>query len=151
MINSILTICIGNICRSPMAEGLLANALPDVRVNSAGIGALVGHKADPQAVQLMQERGLDISGHVAQQITGFLCQQADLILVMDLEQQRFIETKYINTRGKVFRLAEAFKQDVKDPYRRDREAFEQALNLIEAGSNAWIDRIEKLTRKRATI
>jgi protein-tyrosine phosphatase len=73
MLNRILVVCIGNICRSPMAESLLAQRLsgrsPDIWVGSAGLAALVGRPADPIAQTLMQERGLAISDHRARQIT----------------------------------------------------------------------------------
>jgi protein-tyrosine phosphatase len=61
MIDTILIVCEGNICRSPMAGGLLAHELPRARITSAGLGALVGRKADPIAIELMAERGIDIS------------------------------------------------------------------------------------------
>ncbi len=143
---SVLTICIGNICRSPMAEGLLAAGLPHLRVMSAGTGALVGRGADPLAQKLMQARGIDISGHVAQQVNQLLCRQADLILVMDMDQRRHLESSYPFVRGKVFRIAEAAKQDVPDPYRQDLAAFEHALALIDVGAKTWIDRILKITK-----
>ncbi len=71
-----------------MAEGLMASALPGRQVSSAGVGALVGHPADATATALMQEKGIDIQGHRARQISLDLCQRAELILVMDLEQRR---------------------------------------------------------------
>ena len=67
MIRHILVVCVGNICRSPMAEALLRDALreqQDIIVESAGLGALVDHPASEYAVTLMRERGLDISRHV---------------------------------------------------------------------------------------
>ena len=127
---SVLTVCIGNICRSPMAEGLLAAGLPHLRVISAGTGALVGQPADATARKLMQKRGIDISGHVAQQVSQMLCRQADLILVMDLAQRRHLESTYPFVRGKVFRIADTTAQDVPDPYRKDEADFEHALALI---------------------
>lgn len=144
---SVLTVCIGNICRSPMAEGLLAAGLPQLRVFSAGTGALVGQPADETAQALMRRRGLDISGHVAQQVSQLLCRQADLILVMDREQRRHLESTYPFVRGKVFRIAEfaGQGQDVPDPYRQGEAAFEHALALIETGTRAWIERILKIT------
>ncbi|MFL5359908.1 MAG: low molecular weight phosphotyrosine protein phosphatase, partial [Myxococcales bacterium] len=73
MFDRVLMVCTGNICRSPMAQVLLADALKkrgiDVAVESAGLGALVGHPADPIAVKLMQARGLDLSGHRGRQLT----------------------------------------------------------------------------------
>jgi len=143
---SILTVCIGNICRSPMAEGILAAGLPQLRVVSAGTGALVGKPADATAQKLMRARGIDISGHVAQQVSQLLCRQADLILVMDMAQRRYLESTYPFVRGKVFRIAEAAKQDVPDPYRQDEAAFAHALALIDVGAGTWIDRILKITK-----
>ena len=61
--NNILFICIGNICRSPIAEGLFKHAMPKKAVCSAGIGALVGEPADPLSIQLMWEHGIDIGAH----------------------------------------------------------------------------------------
>jgi protein-tyrosine phosphatase len=130
-----------------MAEGLLAAGLPHLRVFSAGTGALVGKPADPTSQALMRKRGIDISDHVAQQVSQMLCRQADLILVMDREQRRHLESTYPFVRGKVFRIAEfSVAQDVPDPYGKDEAAFEHALALIDAGVRTWIDRILKITK-----
>ena len=142
---SVLVVCIGNICRSPMGEALIAAALPQLEVASAGVGALVGQPADPIARQLMAERGLDIESHRARQLTNLMCQQADLILVMDEEQRLQINQRYPLTRGKLFRLGEVARVDIPDPYRLGRSAFEQALQLIDAGASAWVERIRKLS------
>ncbi|NYE24199.1 low molecular weight protein-tyrosine-phosphatase [Pigmentiphaga litoralis] len=142
--NAILTICVGNICRSPMAAALLARDLPQTRVSSAGVGALIGSHADSKAIALMAKRNLDISGHIARQVGRELCQQADLILVMDQAQRRFLELHYPFVTGKVFRLCEAIRQDVPDPYRLSTAAFEYSLSLIEAGVKTWAGRIAKL-------
>ncbi|MGJ7607606.1 low molecular weight protein-tyrosine-phosphatase [Variovorax sp. LT1R20] len=142
---SVLVICIGNICRSPMGEALIAAALPHLDVKSAGIGALVGHPADPLAHQLMAERGLDIERHRARQLTNQMCQQADLILVMDEEQRLHVNQNHPLTRGKLFRLGEVARVDIPDPYRLGRPAFERALKLIDDGASAWVERIKKLS------
>ena len=142
---SVLVVCIGNICRSPMGEALIAAALPQLEVASAGVGALVGQPADPIARQLMAERGLDIEAHRARQLTNLMCQQADLILVMDEEQRLLINQRHPLTRGKLFRLGEVARVDIPDPYRLGRPAFEQALQLIDAGASAWVERIRNLS------
>jgi len=142
---SVLVVCIGNICRSPMGQALIAAALPQLQVTSAGIGALVGEPADPLARQLMAERGLDIEAHRARQLTEQMCRQADLILVMDEAQRLHIGQRYPLARGKLFRLGEATRVDIPDPYRQGRPAFEQALQLIDAGARAWAERIRKLS------
>jgi len=126
-----------------MAHALLAAELPHMSVSSAGTGALIGHPADPIAQALIAERGLDLSEHRARQISQLICQQSDLILTMDEEQRRYIETRYPLARGKVFRLGETAKLNVPDPYRRGQDAFEHALQLIDAGVKAWAERIQK--------
>lgn len=144
MINNILVICIGNICRSPIAEGLLQSALPEKKVYSAGIGAMIGHPADPFSIQLMQEQGIDISAHRAQSLATWMVNEADIILVMDLEQKHFIEQKYATSKGKVFRLGEFGKFDIPDPYQQDLAVFRQAYSLIAQGVDALIERIAYL-------
>ena len=126
-----------------MGQALLAAAIPELKVSSAGTGALVGQPADPIARALVGARGLDIGEHIARQISQPMCQEADLILTMDDAQRRYIEERYPLTRGKVFRLTETLKQDVPDPYRRGESAFTHAFNLIDAGANAWAERIKK--------
>ncbi len=142
---SVLVVCIGNICRSPMGEALIAAALPHLEVTSAGVGALVGQPADPLARALMAERGLNIEAHRARQLTSQMCQEADLIFVMDEEQRLHINQRHPFTRGKLFRLGEVARVDIPDPYRLGRSAFDQALQLIDAGATAWADRIKKLS------
>lgn len=146
-IRNILVVCIGNICRSPMAEGLLAAALPEAQVASVGLGALVGEPADAIARELMQQRGLPIEGHRARQINSEVCQRADLILVMDGEQRREIEERYLFASGKVFRLCEFSDQDVPDPYRAGRASFERSLTLIEDGTQQWVKRISRVSSR----
>ncbi len=144
---NILIVCTGNICRSPMAEGLMAAALPGREVSSAGLGALVGYPADPVAKELMREKGIDIDGHRARQISLDMCQRADLILVMERDQRRAMHERYPFTNGKVFQMAGQNGQDVPDPYRRPREVFQASLAQIEAGARHWVQRISKVSSR----
>jgi protein-tyrosine phosphatase len=137
MFSRILTVCVGNICRSPMAQGELLTRLTRrgirVSVESAGIAALVGRPADPTAQELMLARGVDISPHRARQLTPDLIRGFELILVMEAEQQRDVEAILPSARGRVHRIGRWGDFDVPDPFRRDREHFERALGLIVRG------------------
>jgi len=144
-VNTILVLCEGNICRSPMAEALLARALPAVQVVSGGLGALAGQPADEMAVRLMRRQGIDISGHRAIQVTREMCLKSDIILVMETVQRHRLEEKYPQANGRIYRLCEFTKRDVPDPYRQTEAAFEEALELIEAGCEQWLQRIRKLS------
>lgn len=141
----ILTLCIGNICRSPLAQVLLARELPGATVWSAGLGALVGNPADPLSVEVAAAHGLDLSGHRAQQVNSWLCQNAELILVMEQAHKTALEQQYPLVRGKVFRLGERDKFDIADPYRQPLSAFETAYAEIARGVASWVPRIRMLS------
>lgn len=137
MFNRILVVCVGNICRSPMAEAVLRQKLaakrPNVVVESAGVGALVGKPADPTSLALMEERGLDLSAHRARQLTADLARRYELILVMEQGHVKAVESIAPATRGKVFRLGHWGKFEIPDPYKLPRAEFEKALALIDKG------------------
>lgn len=145
--NTILTVCIGNICRSPVAEELLRQALPGKKVMSAGLGALVGNEAEPTAQEIARTHGLDLSNHRAQQLNSFLCRQADLILVMESSHKHEVESRFPFTKGKVHclgHISNSEKIDIADPYRQPREAFETAHQLISRGAAHWAALIQRL-------
>lgn len=148
--NTILVLCAGNLCRSPMAAAILGRALPDWHVLSAGLEAQPLQCADPLAVRVMRERGHDLGPHRSQPLSSWMLRAADLVLVMETGQQHAVETLYPGSMGKVFRLAEADAQDIPDPYGRGEPAFRQALQLIEAGAVQWIDRLTRLTSNPVT-
>jgi protein-tyrosine phosphatase len=141
----ILTLCIGNICRSPLAEALLARELPEHTVWSAGLGALVGKAADPLSVEVGAAHGLDIRGHRAQQVSSWLCQQVQLIMVMEQVHKAQLEQQFPMVRGKVFNLGEFGNFDIADPYQQPIEAFDTAYTAIAQGVAYWVPRIRQLS------
>ena len=145
MIRHILVVCVGNICRSPMAEALLKRALrgqDGFTAESAGLGALVGHPASEYSQELMLEMGLDISEHRARQIHPDMVREADLVLVMEAGHKRAIDDADPTARGKVHRLGEWQDTDVDDPYRKPREAYEKALADIQEGVRLWVEKLK---------
>jgi protein-tyrosine phosphatase len=141
MISNILFICIGNICRSPMAEGLFKQVMPEKAVCSAGLHPMLGEPADPLSLQLMQERGIDISEHRAKGLATWMVNEADLIVTMDQYQKRFIESKYPAAKGKVMRLGEHGNYDIPDPYKQNMYAFRHACHLIAQGVDRLVEQV----------
>ncbi len=145
MVNNILLVCVGNICRSPMAEALLRHELgnPDgVKIHSAGLAALVDNPAQEEAQALMLEQGLDISAHRARQLGPNLLREAELVLVMESEHKAGVAMIDLTARGKVHRLGEWRDMEVPDPYGLPREDYEHALRLIRVGVADWAKRIQ---------
>jgi protein-tyrosine phosphatase len=139
MIESVLVVCEGNICRSPLAAAMLAQSLPDIGFSSAGTHALVGEGANPLIVEMARDRGVALDDHVATPLTDERVRSADLILTMTKSQREQIESAWPFARGKVFRLVEVEGIDVVDPYRRHRTTFDLAVAQIEHGVARWRD------------
>jgi len=146
LFNNILIVCIGNICRSPIAEGLLKHTLKttdrqNCHIESAGLHALVGHRPDKKACQLMQEKGIDISEYQACQINRDMIRKSDLILVMESFQKKAIEQMEASAKGKTFRLGEWGEGDIPDPYQKDISFFRHVTSMIESATAKWVQRL----------
>lgn len=139
--DNILVVCVGNICRSPMAEALLKQRYPHKNVDSAGVGALVGHSADPAALEIMAKKGIDITNHVAKQIDEGLAKKADLIFTMSDSQTKWIEERWPFCRGKTFKLGHWQDKDIADPYKHEMSAFQTAYQDIVVSLEQWADKI----------
>lgn len=83
--NSILVVCTGNICRSPIGERLLRKRLPGVKVKSAGVHGLVKHPADATAADVAANHGVSLEGHAGRKLTAEMARNYDLILAMESE------------------------------------------------------------------
>lgn len=140
MFKSILVVCVGNICRSPMAEAMLQQqcSAKGIKVASAGVGALVGKPMDATALEVLRENGLDHPDHQARQLTRELVHQYDLILTMEPRHVHDILRIAPEARGKTFLLGK-WQSDkaIPDPYRQQRPAFEHVYKLISEGTASW--------------
>lgn len=147
MIERILFVCIGNICRSPMAEALfkhrIANTNFNIQISSAGLAALVDREAAKHVQMLLETRHIDISPHRARQLTAEMVKEADLILTMEEMQKKEIERRFPFAHGKVFLLGKWGNFEIPDPYGGSPEYFEEILNLIDKGLDDWQKRICK--------
>lgn len=143
MFQRILVVCIGNICRSPVAEAMLRKALPNKHVSSAGLGALVGQGVEPTARELAEADGLDVASHSARQINRDILASADLVLVMSHGQRRAIGDIAPEAMGKTMTLGKWLPgdPDIPDPYRKSREAFEHVHGLLKEATQAWAARL----------
>ncbi|GAC1432026.1 MAG: hypothetical protein NVSMB62_28920 [Acidobacteriaceae bacterium] len=99
---------------------------------------MIHSPADPVAIALMVERGLDIAGHRARQLTQEVASKCELILVMERLQVRAVGQLFPACRGRVHRLGHFGNFDIPDPYGKPRAAFEHSLALIERGIDDYI-------------
>lgn len=110
-------------------------------MRSAGLGALVGTPADENARLLMSHRGLDISSHAAKPVTREIVSWADLVLVMDEPQRRYLMVLDPLVAGKIFLIGHWSGIEIPDPYKGSLDDFERALALIEVSVGDWVRRI----------
>ncbi len=138
MFNKILVVCVGNICRSPTGERLLKHYQPALTVKSAGLGALVGKGADATATSVAEDHQLSLAGHSARQITGRMCREYDLILVMEKRHIAALCEIAPEMRGKVMLFGHwDGEREIPDPYRKSREAFEAVYTLLDRSARQW--------------
>jgi len=147
---NILTLCTGNICRSPLAAALLRQRLTaagrtGVQVQSAGIGALVGEPADDTVQAQAQddtELAALLAAHRAQQATPELVRWADLILGMEPHHLHYVQRMAPTARGKAFLLGR-WQGDaaIADPYRQHASVYRIVHGRIVGAVDAWTTRL----------
>ena len=146
----ILFVCLGNICRSPTAEGVFRalverEGLGDqISVDSAGVGSWhIGQSPDPRATAAAQERGIDLSTQRARQVKAQDFDRYDYVIAMDSENHHALSA--LCPTGQTDRLY-TFMQfaphlgsgDVPDPYYGGENGFEVVLDMIEAASTGLL-------------
>ena len=149
----VLFVCMGNICRSPLAQGVFENVLRreglegEVFVDSAGTGAWhVGEPPDERAQRSASSRGLDLGSQRARRIAPEDCESFDYILTMDEDNYRMVSSL---CRGSaVVRPFLDFAEDspereVPDPFYGGPEGFEHVLDLVEEASEGLLEDIRE--------
>ena len=145
--NSVLIVCVGNVCRSPIAEAILHDGLPGWNVASAGIHAAVGRDIDETARSVAEAHGVRAPQRQAQQFTTDLGTRHDLILVLEDRHKAEIIEIAPQLSGRIMRLSKwTGDEDIPDPYRKNLEFHEAVFRRISEAASAWI---ERLTPKKA--
>ncbi len=154
----VLFVCTGNLCRSPLAQGLLERALVArglselVTVDSAGTHARAGMRPEPFAVEVAAARGADIAEQRSRALATEDFYKFQHIIALDLghlDQLRFMQPPDSGavTRLLLAGMAARGDAEVPDPYGEDLSAFEYCARLIDAGINRLVDELaEELAR-----
>ncbi|MDP1574199.1 MAG: low molecular weight protein-tyrosine-phosphatase [Coxiellaceae bacterium] len=142
MFNKILFVCVGNICRSPMAEywakdQLQKAGIENVQISSAGLRAMVGVPAVEETAQIMSRFDIDVALHRAQQITKANLIASDIIFVMESWQIKESLFVFPGAHGKIFTLGKWCDEEIRDPYRQGLEAFELTFESIKENWALW--------------
>jgi glycine hydroxymethyltransferase len=139
---TILFVCTGNICRSPMAEGIFRHIMKgrrDFQVMSAGIGAVEGQPPSVHAVQAVRELGIDISKQRSRMLSSELVHEADYIFGMTHSHVDSVYLLYPEAAEKTFLLREfdetldIFEKDISDPIGGSYEVYLNCRDQIEQG------------------
>lgn len=148
----ILLVCTGNVCRSPLAEGILRKLLREsgghgaAIVESAGTAGLNGAPASAHSVDVAARRGIDIRGHAARPLTRRIVSRASLILTLQPEHSDWIVARYPEAREKTDLITLygdplGEPDGVPDPIGLDIDAYEETYERIENSLRAAMPRI----------
>jgi protein-tyrosine phosphatase len=150
----VLFVCMGNICRSPLAQGIFEEIVrregleDEVFVDSAGTGSWhVGHPPDERAQRSASSRGLDLSAQRARRVTPYDCQSFDYILTMDEKNYRAVAA-LCRGRGAEVRpfldfAPDRSEREVPDPFYGGAEGFEHVMDLVEEASEGLLEEIKE--------
>ena len=151
----LLVVCLGNICRSPMGEGVLRARIAEaglaswVQVDSAGTsGWHAGHAPDPRAIACARQHGVDIAGLRARQLKAEDFEAFDLILCADpdnLENARALAPAGLEARAVLWLPWAGINAAVAvpDPYYGDAADFERAWALLDAAAQVTVGRLAR--------
>lgn len=156
---SVLFVCMGNICRSPIAEGVFRDILRrhaselEVNLDSAGTHAYhLGESPDPRAQQAAEQRGVDISQLTARKINEKDFEQFDFVLAMDQVNCRLLcKLSPVEYRSRIHLFLDYApglkRKDVPDPYYGDSDGFEHVLDLVEEASIGLLEHLRSRVLK----
>ena len=153
MVN-VLFVCMGNICRSPIAQGVFEDLLrregfeEEVFVDSAGTGSWhVGHPPDARGQESAGKRGVDLSGQRARRVTPEDCRRFEYVIVMDRENYDSVSPLCSRSETEVRLFLDYAPglplEEVPDPYFGGPDGFEHVLDLVEEAAKGLLDDVRK--------
>lgn len=152
MAKKILMVCLGNICRSPLAEGILRSKLSeDFTIDSAGTGGWhAGEQPDKRSISTARNRGIDITYQKARKFHKSDFENFDYIYVMDNQNYKDVlllaETE--NHKNKIQLILEEIfpgeKVDVPDPYYGGQDGFEKVYDMLDEACNSIASKLQKI-------
>ncbi|HHU07660.1 MAG TPA: low molecular weight protein arginine phosphatase [Clostridiaceae bacterium] len=131
----ILFVCMGNTCRSPMAEIMFNTFTPnrEWEAASAGIATWDGMMASPLAIDEMEARGMSLGHHRSRQIDADIIEAADLVLAMTARHKQTLLHKFPEHQNKIFTLGEYAgmpDEEVSDPFGEGEESYLNTANQL---------------------
>jgi protein-tyrosine phosphatase len=151
-------VCLGNICRSPTAEGVMRKLVQDaglsdrVSVDSAGTGGWhVGETPDERSVEAAAQRGYELNHH-ARQFTAKDFDRFDLVLAMDRSNLQHLHALAAGRRTPPIRLLRSFEPgapdgaEVPDPYGGQGDAFDRVLDICERACRGLLEHVRAPAR-----
>jgi protein-tyrosine phosphatase len=147
---SVLFVCLGNICRSPLAEGVFRTTVEKAGlsdrflIDSAGTGGWhAGDPPDPRSIEVAARHGIDLTAQRARQVTDRDFEKFSIILAMDSDNLSTLKSRTRKGHPGLRLFLNSPPTNVPDPYYGGEDGFEQVYQMIVGGSQTLLNSLDK--------